>query len=376
MAVLYFDLWTLIRTPILIIRRETGAKRILGALGVWAFMALTGLFSYLCMSLDYLFFPGVRRVRVAAPIFVVGNGRSGTTQMHRLLTGDAEQMSFFKGYELLLPSLVQKRLVDVAGELDRMLLGGRIYRYIRDRHDNGLAEVRQMHDWRMDGSEEDDFILLHNFSASTLITFFPYMRDYLDLFWTDRKSERARRRIIGFYKAALQRQIYAAGSNRIHCCKSPSFTLKIRALREVFPDARFVAMVRNPAEAMPSLEHLMRWYWEKQGCAPALSAEAGELLSKLQIDQYEYLFQALKDVPEKNQFVVHFPDLVGDPRKIVQEIYGRFGLTISPEYAGFLDDQRAKAKAFVSKHEYEKASEEVGALCYAAIPEIAARFGW
>lgn len=373
---LYFDVYTMLRTPALIFKKERGFKRIAGALLAWAMFVGIGIFSYICMLLDYVFFPGVRRVEVKAPIFVIGNGRSGTTQMHRLLTGDEERMSFFKGYELLIPSLVQKKLLVWAAALDRVLLGGRIHRLIRDKHDNGLVEVRQMHDWRMDGSEEDDFIMLHNFSASTLITFFPYMREYHDLFWTDNRAPRTRRLIMGFYRAALQRQIYATGSNRIHCCKSPSFTAKIKSLRETFPDARFVGMVRNPAETLPSLEHLMQWYWDKQGCHSQLSHEAAELLSAQQMAQYNYMIEALREIPERDQYIVHFPDLVADPKATVEAIYDRLGMGISPAYGAFLDAEREKARRFVSKHEYEKASPQDRARYNSQVPELAARFGW
>jgi len=381
---LYFDGATLIRTPFLILRNETGLKRIAVALFVWAGLVVQAVFSYFCMCLDYVFFmcldyvffPRVRRVPVRAPIFIVGNGRSGTTQMHRLLTGDAQQMSFFKTYELLLPSLTQKRALSGLAWIDRVLLGGWVQRAIRRKHDTGLSEVREMHDWQMDGAEEDDFIMLHNFSACTITTFFPYNTDYLDLFWTDRRPARLRRKIIGFYKAALQRQIYALGTDKIHCCKSPQFTLKVLSLLEVFPDARFVVMVRNPAETLPSLEHLMQWYWRKQGCSEALSQKAAGELSEIQLLQYRNVFEALKTIPENQQCIVQFPDLVADPRKVVEQIYDRFGLTVYSDYAAFLQTESDKARAFSSKHHYEKASDEDSRRYKAAVPELALRFGW
>jgi len=366
----------MIRTPVLILRKERGFKRILGALALWAALAFASLFSYVCMCLDYVFFPGVRRVVVRAPIFIVGNGRSGTTQMHRLITGDAQHMSFFKTYELILPSLLQRKMLAVCAALDRLLLGERVSRYLRAKHDTGLTEVRTMHDWQMDGAEEDDLIMLHNFSAMALVTFFPYVYEYLDLHWTDRRPARTRRRIMGFYKATLQRQIYWTGIDRVHCCKSPAFTLKVQALRETFPDARFVVMVRNPAETLPSLEHLMQWYWRKQGCDPALSEEAATRLSELQMEQYRYVFDALTDVPAHQQCVVHFPDLLDDPKAVVERIYARFGLLVSPQYEAYLNAERAKARQFVSRHAYEQAPAETRARYNAALPELAARYNW
>ena len=46
-------------------------------------------FHALCFFLDGLLFPGLRKVKVEAPIFMVGHARSGTTLTHRLMSRDA-----------------------------------------------------------------------------------------------------------------------------------------------------------------------------------------------------------------------------------------------------------------------------------------------
>lgn len=68
------------------------------------------IFHSICFMLDYILFPKLWFVKVKEPVFIIGHARSGTTLAHRLMCGD-ERFSAFKYYELLLPSLLQKKSV-------------------------------------------------------------------------------------------------------------------------------------------------------------------------------------------------------------------------------------------------------------------------
>ena len=47
---------------------------------------LVSSFHAICFALDWLLFPGLRKLEVREPIFMVGHARSGTTLTHRLLS--------------------------------------------------------------------------------------------------------------------------------------------------------------------------------------------------------------------------------------------------------------------------------------------------
>jgi hypothetical protein len=65
----------------------------------------------LCFLLDYLLFPRLWTQKVHKPIFIVGQARSGTTLMHRLMAADGDHFSYFLYWETLFPSLVQKKVI-------------------------------------------------------------------------------------------------------------------------------------------------------------------------------------------------------------------------------------------------------------------------
>lgn len=373
---MYFDFRTWLRIPRLILREPFRPRRALFLWSVYGGLTLLSLVNQVGFLLDALLFPGYRRERVEAPIFIVGNGRSGTTHIHRILSADGERFSFFKTWELLLPSIVAHRFVELLDAFDRRLLGGRVRARLRQREDDAFEEVRKLHDWQSTGSEEDDFVMFANWSSVSLTFPFPYP-ELEPLFWTDREPEERRRRIMGFYRAMLQRLLYCRGGRRIHCAKSPQFTLKMKALLETFPDARFIVMLRHPDETIPSLLDLMSQYWRAMGTPePSIDASAA-LLGEIQIAQYRYAVDFADRLPPEQAIIVEFRDLLADPKQVVEAVYRRFGLETTPEFERFLEDEREAARRFRSQHTYGR--EVPGpdrARVARELADLYARFGW
>ncbi len=342
------------------------------------FMGLTAfsIASFVSLALDRIFYPGFRSVKVQKPLFIVGNGRSGTTHMHRLLAGDARRFTYFRTYEMLMPSIVQRKGLWLLGALDRRFLGGAIARQLRLVEDDALEDVRGKHAWRLDGPEEDDFLLFNNWSSASLVFPFNYP-ELIALLYGDRQSAASRRRQFRFYEGLVKRQLFLYGSERLHCCKSPSFTMKIRALREVFPDARFILMLRHPAESIPSLVDLMSWYWRGFGSPPALVAETAAALSEANLDNYRSMAELSDELPQDQQFMVDYETLCRDPKRVVEEIYARFGLVIDADYAAFLEREKVAAASFVSGHDYDPEGQGPGrARLQQELAPLYARFGW
>jgi len=373
---LYFDFATWARIPRLILAEPFRPKRALFLWGLFLGLSVLSIVNAICLALDRVLFPGHRSTPVDAPIFIVGNGRSGTTHVHRMLSADGERFSYFKTWELLLPSIVQHEVIGLLEALDRRLLGGFVRRRMRQTEDQTLEDVRKLHDWQSTGSEEDDFVMFTNWSSVSLTFPFPYVElEYL--FWTDREPPEKRRRILGFYRSMLQRLLCCRGGGRIHCGKSPQFTLKMRALLEVFPDARFIVMLRHPYETIPSLLDLMSRYWRGMGAPEALVDASAKLLGEIQIAQYRHAVEVADELPDSQQVVVEFRDLLADPKSVVQQIYARFGLEISEDFDRYLEEERRAAKAFRSQHEFEpEGSGPARDRVHRELADLFERFGW
>lgn len=349
----------------------------------WIFALLllhpvAALATSLCLALDHLCFPGFRRVAVRAPIFVLGNARSGTTQIHRLLEADPGRFACFHTWEILLPSLLQRRALRWIGRCDARWLGGRLAARVGAREDASFAKARRMHDWRLDGAEEDGFLGLHGFGSGTLTVLFPFCRMLAPLSDLDAlQSPRQRKRAQRFYAGCVQRLLYERGPERIFLSKNPAFVRRMRALRELWPDARFVFPLRHPCETTPSLVNLLVKTWQALGWDAESIRDSADWLRENQLESFRYAFEVIDSLPPEASAVVSFEQIANAPRAAVAAIYARFGLELSAAYAETLDAVQARSRAYRSEHRYDAAALGLPrAEVERRVGHLFARFGW
>lgn len=345
----------------------------------WAFAILfpvLAIWDSVFFAMDHIFFPGFRRVEVRTPVFIVGSARSGTTNIHRLLAGD-ERFSYFRTWQILLPSILQKKIVGWIAAFDRRWLRGAIDARINDRQDRAFAKARRMHDWRLDGAEEDGFLGLHTCGSGTLSVIFPYSRMLEHLNDLDRAATpRQRRRILRFYEGCVKRQLYCDGGEKILLSKNPAFISRMRSLLEVFPDLKFIYTVRHPYETIPSLVNMLQKGWRAMGAAEEDIEDSVAWLRESGVEGYRYAVEVLDSLPEDAYAVSSFGDLVAQPRATIEEIYARFGWEITPAYSRFLEGQQERARAYESQHRYEPGLGPPRDVLHVELAELFERFGW
>ena len=212
---------------------------------------VVGLLQNLFMLLDYLFFPALWRQQVVAPVFIVGHARSGTTLMHRLMAADGDRFSYFLYWEMFFPSLTLKKLVRGIGRVDERLLGGALYRRVHAWDERTFGPFRHMHDMSLWNPEEDQFVMNGAFVTQQWQLELPLMHA-LDIFHIDRLTPRRRRGWLRFYRECVKRQLVLHGSDKTHLSKNPVMSGWVEGLLEAFPDARFLVMMRDPIQCIPS----------------------------------------------------------------------------------------------------------------------------
>ena len=348
---------------------------------VWSIALLypiVAAIDFVCFALDHLLFPGFRRIQVRRPIFIVGGARSGTTHTHRLMAADGERFSYFKTWEILLPSIVQKKLIHAIGALDRRVLGGSLEARLQGRQDRALGKARRMHDWRLDGAEEDGFLGLHSFGSGTLSVIFPYNRAYEPISDLDgHASAKQRKRTLDFYESCVKRQLYVDGPDKRLLSKNPGFMNWMSSLRERFPDCQFVFPARNPLETTPSLLNMLEKGWRALGCDPVDIEDALRWLEHQQLASFRHAFDVMDELPEGDSVVVPFAEIVSEPRAAIDKIYTKLGMDISPEYARWLDSEQEKSRSYTSQHRYDPRSLGVPvADIRAMLGPIFERCGW
>lgn len=307
-----------------------------------------------CFFLDGILFPGLWLTRVKTPVFIIGHARSGTTLAHRLMGAD-ERFSTFKYYELLLPSLVQKKLVRLIAWLDATLLGRALERRLQAWEKRKFGPTQHIHKMGLTIPEEDDLMYFNSCASGFWLTKLPYMSE-LDFFHIDRRPAASRRRMMKFYRECVRRQLYLNGSERIHLSKNPTYCGRVESLIEAFPDARFVVLYRNPYETIPSLLKLLNVGWKLQGnLSLERIRESNEVMTGLSYETYLYPLEVLRRHPETPCAVIDYRRLTTDPKSTIEDVYRDLGLDITPDYAAFLDAESARNKRHETEHRYSLA---------------------
>ena len=331
----------------------------------------------LCLALDRVLFPGFARVAVRAPVFIIGHSRSGTTLMHELLTAD-EQFNWFMAYELFLPSLLQKKLIRAFGRFARARLAGRFEARLRAWQDRTFAAGRQMHPMDLLGPEEDEFLLALTLCSGTPGVVFPNLDDMERYSRFDTMLDaKTRRRVMAFYRACVQRQLVLNGTGKTHLSKNPMFSHKVQSLLETFPDARFVVMVRNPFETMPSIQKMMLRNYKASGTDRAQIESALRLVGESSIEQYLHPFETLARHPQARWTAVRYELLTTDPARAMRQVYEELGLPITASSEAAMKRAESHARAYKPSHDYSLS--EVGLTPQQirdALAPLFARFEW
>ena len=310
---------------------------------------ITG-FTALCFFLDRILFPGLWRVRIEKPVFLVGHARSGTTLLHRLMARDEERFSYFRLYELFFPSLLQKKIIRAVASLDARS-GGRIEKRLRAWEERTFGKTNDVHRMGLTLAEEDDFVFTLSCASGYWIVLLPYMGK-LDFYHVDARPLRKRRRLMRFYGECIKRQLYLNGPSKQHLSKNPNFCGRVGSLIEAFPDCRIVYLARNPEETIPSLLKLMRVSWRMRGFDDAEMQHSLKILAKQSYESYTAPLDVLARNPGTKHAVVDYRELVASPRETVMQVYADLGFEIDAAFDAALEQVAKRSGQHETTHRY------------------------
>jgi len=370
----YFDFATWLRM-VRLAARESGVLRRRLLLRLLVYVPLVASFHAICFALDPLCFPRLRDVAIRTPVFVLGHARSGTTLVHRLMSGDA-RFSAFRLYELYFPSLLQKKAIRAGAALDARFLGGRLARRVAAWEERRYGKTRHIHAMSLGAPEEDDIVFYASCASGMWITKMPYLGD-LDFYHVDERPPAQRRRLLRFYAECVRRQLYLNGVEKIHLSKNPIFAGRVASLIEAFPDARFVVPMRHPDETIPSLLKLMKVSWGLYHWDEARMQRSLRLLAAQSLHTYRYPLEVLARHPETSSAIVDYRELVAAPLATLEKVYAQLGFEMTPAFRAWLAAEEQRARKHETAHRYSLAEFglEPGAI-REGLTDLYERFGW
>ncbi len=274
----------------------------------------------------------VRRTRlVGPPVFVIGHWRTGTTLLHELLCLDPRHAS---------PTYLECFAPCHFLLTERFLKGP--FRFL-------LPDRRPMDNMAVGWSrpQEDEFALclLGLPSPYADIAFpnrpptYPGSLDLSGL--TPGQLAGWKRGFVRFLKAVTYRD------PRRLVLKSPPHTARVKVLLDLFPDARFVHIVRDPYVVFPSTVNLWTSLGRKHGLQrPTNPGRIREKVFEEFRTVYDRLEEARPLVPKGQFHEVRYESLVKDTAGEMRKVYEALGLGGYDDYRPRLDQYLAANRGY------------------------------
>ncbi len=351
-------------------------KRLVFILLFYSVWPCWALFTGLCFWLDDLIFPAYRQQPVDSPLFILGNFRSGSTFLHRLLSRDKENFTSLRTWDIFItPSITQRKIAGLFAEVD-LHFGSPLRKLMIAMDRRSLGRVN-FHHTSFFEPEEDENILLHIWSTFFVGVMFPFLDELPPYqFFDDAIPEHESKRIMQFYRGCIQRHLYATGGKKHFVSKNPAFSAKIETLMEIFPDARIIYLARNPLDMLPSTVSWLSYAWHIFNVPLEKYPYRREILDFTQY-WYRHPLDYLDRHPSQNKMILLYDDLIQKPEETIRSFYHRFGFTDQLALEQIVRDAVDDTRRFKSEHVYSY--EEMGFTreqILASYADIFARFGF
>ena len=272
----------------------------------------------------------LERVPIRAPVFIIGHWRTGTTLLHELLILD-DRHNCPNYFECLAPNhfLWSERL------LTRLLW------WMIPSHrpmDNMAAG------W--DKPQEDEFALCMLGAPSPYLTIaFPnHPPQDQAAFDVDGLPRREREQWQRLFLRFL-RQLSFKDPRRL-ILKSPTHSCRIPVLLKLFPDARFVHIVRDPYVVFPSTVNLWKTLYETHGLQKPNFVGLEEYVFTTFTHLYERLEAGKQLIRPDRFFEVRYEDLIRDPVGHMRRLYEQIGLDGFEQMLPKIERYRAEHVAY------------------------------
>lgn len=255
----------------------------------------------------------VEQVTIKPPVFILGHWRSGTTHLHNLLSQD-DRFAYPNFWQVLFPHTFLCSEWFVPKMFKPLLPKKRPFDNV------ALA---------FDLAAEDEFAICNtSFHSCSMSLVFPQREEHYDKYLTLRDVPKQDLRE---WKEALETFLKKLTwkFDRPIVLKSPQHTCRIRLLLEMFPDAKFVHIHRNPYTVFQSTQRMLYgWHWEYR-LQNRDFEKTNERIVRQYSEMYDLFFEEKKLIPEGNFCEVGFEDLEQDPLGEVRRIYETLSL---PEF--------------------------------------------
>jgi len=246
------------------------------------------------------------------PIFVIGFWRSGTTILHSLLCQD-QRAGFVTTFQGVFPHLVLTQKKWLKKFTNTILPKNRPF--------DGYA-------MDMDFPQEEDFAMM-SLQPRSIYKMFYFPKDYNDIYKKELNFEDLPETERKHWKKKYLSLVHKAMKNTAgirFISKNPCNIFRIKTLKELFPEARFIFIFRNPYSVVESLYRFANEVLpgsELQHLEGGIPREYFARLYKDALNEYMHVRETIKP---GNLIEIRYEDFKKQPIAIIQDIYTRFNM--------------------------------------------------
>jgi len=266
-----------------------------------------------------------------SPIFIIGHWRSGTTHLHNILVRD-KNLGCVSMWQAFAPGLC--------------LIDERVFKNPFNKIAKKWHPTREIDNipLSMDNPEEEDLAIanmspysyLHMYSYPRRATYF--FETYITYFGNLPKSTLDKWKKV--YLLILRKATLKAGGKRL-VIKNCADSARIKALLELFPDAKFIHIYRNPYNIFRSTQHLYRVVMERTQLQEIGQGEHENWVLRFYSQLMQKLLADKSLIPAGNLVEVKYEDLDREPLAQLRKIYETLSLPgfaeAEPAFRAYLD---------------------------------------
>lgn len=267
--------------------------------------------------------------KVEKPIFIIGHWRSGTTFLHYLM-GKDQNLGYTSTMNTLDPSVFLQ-----------------YEHFLRKVVTNNIPQKRPMDNLELetDLPYEEEYAIA-NLSPYSFYHAWYFPRAINQYFKRDILYENTDEKIIAEWKRVysyfLKKITYKHHGKQI-ILKSLVNTAKIKLLLQMYPDAKFIHLIRNPYEVYRSTWELYKSILPLFSFQHIDEKEFEQSIFKIYTGIYKKYLGERKRIPKKNLIELRYEDFIKQPLKTVEMIYSQFGIP------GF-EEAKPMFQQYIKKH--------------------------
>jgi len=297
----------------------------------------------------------IRETKVKSPVFILGHQRSGTTYLHYLLGRDP-QFGYLSVKESFMPWIY----LTARRHLEWML--GR-----------NMPDQRPMDNLRlgMDLPTEPEYGL-GNMTVSTMLAGYMVPSQLKNVF---RKTilfedEQAKKEWKQALRYSMQKLTLLHGGKRI-LTKAPEDLGRVKEILEVFPDAKFVHIYRNPYRVYFSTERLYEITLPMVALEYVSDDAVKDFIIYAYREMFNRYFEVKKLIPEGNLVEIKYEDFIGNELETLREAYQTLGLNFEAAEPHIKAEVKSYEGYQTNKYEYDsKRMEEIYAAWKSVFEEL------